>query len=945
MMNPRSSQQFRHDHGFLIMTRFSRVRIGFVAGSYLLAAGLFALAAQPPEVEDPKTTIKKKIAVEEEDPKGTVKKKIVVDDPDPPPAKTSVPKTVAGTPANLKLDELEAAAAQAKHPAVRQLLASYMVPFDRLTEKGDAVTRIRPIPLLYGKDAFPKNTTFPVTPIDGTGKELETRSVAVADIKKLDAFEYAVVAEVDAWLKKKPIGTAAGPDDLTAEDQLAAAEKLLAAGTRFHDFAKENGIRKSKSWDDARKPLTDRLLDVRLKQLSRAVTAEDWQRARQFGTKLMLAYPKDATVAKEVAVARIAEANLLMKSNNHSDRVKARELLDEFESKFPGGGGEPVRLIRRELNSEAQRLFDRARALKTGGNAVEARNELDRAEALDPTIPGLRDMKREIGSGYPVLYVGAREFPERLSPANAQFDSEKHAVQLLFEGLLEEVPDGSGGVRYRTGAALDFPTMIPGGRELLLRQAARSANGQDGFNAHDVVETIKLFRARPEHPVSAGLPWIDQLPTPIGGGSLRLGFRMGHPDPRALLTFKVLPGRYLAEKGKRMDDQEFAAKPFGTGPYRVHSLPGIAGTAPRELVFIDNSHYGRARDRTGQPHLREIRFVELPKLLDPFDDFRRGKLHILPDLSQAELKTALDQGGAALGGRGQVVTASTNRRVHLLAVNHGRTALQSLDLRKGIALAIDREEILNELFLSGVPQQYKKFTTAMTGPFPPNSWATVKGQSGEPVPLKNRGEAMVRLKRYLSTPGVVAQFDLAFSTGDPQGQAVCEKIKSHVESLFKDSPQKLTLNLQPLEPRELHRVVFGEHRYDLAYVPFDYPDDWHPLGLAGMLDAGAANPGGRNFTKYLAPGTNSQAADRELGAELVGITEYRDFASQIVPRAHRIHRQFNDTMPFIPLWQLDRHMLVNSGLRVYVDDGVATASYHVLNPSILFHNVGRWRLE
>ena len=554
-------------------------------------------------------------------------------------------------------------------------------------------------------------------------------------------------------------------------------------------------------------------------------------------------------------------------------------------------------------------------------------------------------MKKEIGSGYPVLYVGVRSFPERLSPATAQFDSEKHAVELLFNGLLEEVPDGSGGVRYRTGAALAFPAMIPGGRELLIRQTPRTANGTDGFDAHDVVETIKMLRTRPELPVSAGLPWIDALPTPIGGGSLRIAFQHGHPDPRALLTFKVLPGRYLTEKGKKLDDQEFAARPFGTGPYRVHALPEVAGAGPRELVFVDNPAYSRSKDRASEPYLREIRFVEVAKLVDPFDDFRRGKLHILPDLTPAEMKQALDQGGTVLGGKGQVVTASTNRRVHILAVNHRRTALQNLDLRKGIALAIDRDEILNELYRISAPQ-HRRFTAAMSGPFPPNSWATVKAPGGLPVPLVNRADATVRLKRYLSTPGVQAELRLAYSTGDPQGQAVCEKIKDHVESLFKGGTGKsLTLILEPHEPRELHRLVFNEHRYDLAYVPYDFADDWHPLGLAAMLDPGAAIPGGRNFTEYLAPGVNAQPEDRDLGNELAAQLDYRDFEGQIKPRTRRIHQLFNDRMPFVPLWQLDRHMLVNTGLRVFVDDSTEPSPIQSLNPTLLFQNVGRWRIE
>ena len=50
-----------------------------------------------------------------------------------------------------------------------------------------------------------------------------------------------------------------------------------------------------------------------------------------------------------------------------------------------------------------------------------------------------------------LLAVGARVFPERLSPVTARFDSERQAVELLFEGLLEEVPDPAGGANAGTG--------------------------------------------------------------------------------------------------------------------------------------------------------------------------------------------------------------------------------------------------------------------------------------------------------------------------------------------------------------------------------------------------------------------------------------------------------------------------------------------------------------
>src|SRR5205085_8011100 len=116
-----------------------------------------------------------------------------------------------------------------------------------------------------------------------------------------------------------------------------------------------------------------------------------------------------------------------------------------------------------------------------------ARDAARRAEALDPTVPGLRELLRELNASGAVLVVGVRQFPERMSPTTARFDSERQAVELLFEGLLEEVPDPAGGVRYRPGVALGLPTVTPGGREFLLRTTGGAAAGRDAVGAHDVV--------------------------------------------------------------------------------------------------------------------------------------------------------------------------------------------------------------------------------------------------------------------------------------------------------------------------------------------------------------------------------------------------------------------------------------------------------------------------
>jgi ABC-type transport system substrate-binding protein len=868
---------------------------------------------------------------DDEDPKGGAKKKIVVDgDVD------YSPKVGVQGPPDVRLDELALAAIQTTNPALKALYVRFAVPHDQLTEKSGATPRIRPFQLLWGKDIFPKDKAFNVTELDAAGRPTETRQAVVAEIRQLDSYEQLVVAAVDQLLKQRPAS-------VSAEEAMTAADKLVAAGLRFHDYARAKNIRQGKSWEAVRPPLVEMQKSVWLQQLKAAVAATDWTKVGDVSGKLLTNYSADAAVAGEVSKARIAAVEQLLQSGNLQSKIRARELLDELEQKLPGGGGAAAKSARQKLTEEAQRLFDQAKARKGAGDLAGARDALRNAEALDPTLPGLRDLQRELKVGYPILVVGVRQFPERMSPATARFDSEKQAVALMFEGLLEEVPDDTGGVRYRPGAARFLPLISPGGRELALR--VTEGAGKTTMDAHDVVGTVRLLRSRPEVWVSAGLPWFpdNDLPTPTAAGGIRLPFKMTHPDPRALLTFKVLPGRRMSETGQAIDDPDFATRPYGTGPYRLHSTPPANAKGAREMVFIDNPDYGKWADRTGLPYVREVRLVEAGKLPDLISEFKYDRMHILTDVPTTELDKFTSP-SSGLAGKVVVATAQNNRRVHILAVNHRRPHLQNKELRRGLSLAINRETILSNVFRGGKLDYHRE----MTGPFPPTSWATTKNPDGKGTRLHDPNGAIGRLRAYLAAPGAKPEVSLAYPDDDPLAARACESIKAQVDVLFKgvnDPKARLAINLDPVPPRELVRRVEEEHRYDLAYVPFDYPDDWHPFGLAAFLDPTAAGREGRNWLGYLDPATNPDAEDLRLGRMLAELRGHRDYAGALVPSVRKAHDLFNECMPFIPLWQLDRHAVVHTGLKIFVGDAAEPSNPRVLNPTVLFHNVARWRLD
>jgi ABC-type oligopeptide transport system substrate-binding subunit len=913
MINPDSNPWFRSESEILVMPGYLHNRQGFTRfaslAMFLGCAALVGSAQFPPEVEDPK---------------GGVKKRIVVDDE---PA--GVGTAPVGNPPDVKLDELVRAGAEAKSPELRTLFAKYAVPSDRVNEVSGG-TRVKPIPMR--KSEWPKDaTTIPVTVLDNSGNPRGSRDVPVANIRSVDHFESLVLADVDALLKQQA-------DPTSAMENKAAAEKLLAGALRYHDYARERKLRHGKTWDEIRDPVAARLRDIRLQMLREAITANDPARIREASTRLMNAYPKDPAVAKEVAVARVGEADRLLKSPSVADHIRARELLDELEARFPGAGGDAVKQLRAQLRDMATKAFVRAKDKKGVGDLATARDELARAAALDPSIEGVRELQRELRVGYPILYVGVRQYPLNMSPAAARVDSEKQVVELLFEGLLEEVPDSNGAVRYRTGAALGLPAPVPAGREFQLRSFDRDSAGRPGFDSQDVVGTLKLLATRPDSWQAYPLPWLGALPTPNEPGAVRIPFTLGHPDPRALLTFKMLPARWMTENNKQVDDPGFAEKPFGTGPFKLYSNSQSGGKGLREMVFIDNVAYGRWKDRTGLPNLREIRLVELGKS-DPVEAFRTDKLHILTDVPTGEL-SKYDGPSSALGGRVQVVKKSViNRRVHILAVNLRRPYLQSRQLRQGLSLAIDREEILRDVFRAGRPD----FHTAMFGPFPPNSWANPR----RPSPLLNRDLAVDRLKKYLSGTSPKLDFELLYPEDDPKAEEACRRIKAHIEAMGRDGPngRKLVVNLDGKPLRDVINRVENEHRYDLAYVPFDYPDEWHPFGLAAALDPQAGGRGGRNWFGFLLQETAPQAEDIQLGQSLNELRGYRDVLGQLVPRAVEVTRLFNDSVPFVPLWQLDRHMVVHRNLKVFVDDTNTPASPELLNPTTLFQNVARWRLD
>jgi ABC-type transport system substrate-binding protein len=211
--------------------------------------------------------------------------------------------------------------------------------------------------------------------------------------------------------------------------------------------------------------------------------------------------------------------------------------------------------------------------------------------------------------------------------------------------------------------------------------------------------------------------------------------------------------------------------------------------------------------------------------------------------------------------------------------------------------------------------------------------------------LFNRDLAAAKFGEYLKQNGA-KNLNLMLPADDLRARLACERIKKQIEEVAKGEGGAITITLLPTPPGEFFRKVQEEHGYDLAYWNFDYPDDWFPFGLGAALDPTAANRNGRNLFGYLVadPTVVPSEADRQLGKTLAEARLHGDPA-RLTALAADIHMQFNEAMPFVPLWQLDRHIVVSSALKPILDDAPRPLPARNLDPARLFSNVSKWRVE
>jgi peptide/nickel transport system substrate-binding protein len=816
----------------------------------------------------------KPIREEEEATKPKIKKSLRLDEPD----------KRRGTPGRAGLDDprgLADLAKDTKYPAVKDLFKSLAEVRDVATMKVGGPLVIGPVAPYIGSSPEAEKT-LQVQPYDENGKRLPPRMLELRDVRSVSHYEERTLTLMEGFLAKK---------EVPRPDMLRAAEAALDTVLGYHIRAREKQVRQGEAWKNVEKNLQSKLLSVQQDLLLEYANGNNWDNAFEAAKRLAVSSKdQDQRLKASRQLAQIVAESL--KKGEYSQAWRRKKAIEELLPGIP-----VVIPITKDLEEKAQGLMERARAEK---DPIQAMRLVRDAEEIWPDLPGLKSLDRKLASVYPVLRVGVPELPENLSPATAFSDTEKQGVELIFESLVKPDADPNFGQRYFSGLAVGTPKLIPRGRQFqLARDAKWSDSDEHKVTATDVIRTVQLLRE--SNSLGFSREWADLLDNPSPGSDpyvVNLTLRQGLMDPLAFMTFKVLP--LAASQLDKPDDPRFAKNPVGSGPFMFDKREA------NKVKFLANPHYHRT-DKPGLPRIQEIHFAHSD---DPAGDLASGRLHLLLDLPTERTKNLK-------GLKNITVQTLPNRRIYFLAVNHRSSRqLANENLRRAIAHAINRTQILDEVFRADLKGDPKPPHRPLNGLYPLGSWASDPSLPPDPFNVPFAKAQAAQFKQEFTR----VKLTMKYPEGDNRVKWACQMIADQVAAV----EPNIRLELEAKPARMLRNEVESGHDFDLAYYHYDFPSEAYWAWPLFDPSERATGDGGSNFLGYKNP---------ELTSLFVRTMAHRQFG-EVQKLTQQVQALVNKTMPLIPLWQLDTHIAIHEDLTPVRMD-----------PLLVFSAVEEWRLE
>jgi len=701
-------------------------------------------------------------------------------------------------------------------------------------------------------------------------------------------------------------GSLRTPQSNVEKQKWQKAERLLKAGISEHDSLVEQALRDGRAFAPLRLKLLNALVEMELMEINQLVDSQRFDEAEELCEGLA-EYAPDREHKKRIH--QLYEAISLARSQSLFEAERYKEVRDEIERLrsrlYPSFPSKMYQGLEEKVQVKAKELFkDGKKAIKEK-RPKDAKQLLAQAIALSPGLPNLSQAFRDASENHEVLKcVFIDECPKNFSPLSAENSLDRHAVSLLFEGLVRWSREPFG--NCFTSELIDGrPQPLAKGRKFRLKQ--RRWSDASVINSNDVRRSLDLVKKF--HP--AGYPpfWeeiIGQVLTPENEPFIfEIGLKEDHWSPLTLMTFPILPMHYFPNLGANPAElKAFNEKPVGTGAYMLdHNTRN-----EHEVRFHVNPHYPT------RPPIEEVHFKQLPpdKALTQMTE---GKIDLLYDVRKDQVEQ--------LERQNIDVKSIKSNVVYMLIPNYSRStsnSLKTLALRRAISYSINREEILNQFFRPGGQADLH---TSLQGIFPKTSWAS------HPELQDNSSDASAKTQFKEAKKELSNQYPQRLTLTFPDRgdvEQACNEIKNRIQEISNEAGEGIEVLLKPCPINEYDALVKrglagDEYSFDLAYWKYEYLDG--TFSCVSLFDAKNQS----NLEQY--------DEYYDLHALFTNLRTHKHFMG-LRDTSREIDKHIASYLPVIPLWRLDTFIAFSN--RVDLGD-------REIDPIYPFRDVKSWELK
>lgn len=557
--------------------------------------------------------------------------------------------------------------------------------------------------------------------------------------------------------------------------------------------------------------------------------------------------------------------------------AEGRKVLRELAASAPDH--DVVREMTARYVARAEAAAKRAAAASDPATRVDA---LAEALRIWPELDGAADAYRAAFAELPTLEVAVADLPRPPGPW-LRSPADARTSRLFYRPLLAAPGEEAlrGQLPGQLAARIDSADL---GRRITitLRDGPTWDDGSGPVSAFDVMGSLADRARTGATQFQARWAALLRRIEPTDGRTVVLELERTPLKPEAWFLGPIGPAH--AGRDGLVPAPGGGRQAVSDGPFRISRQDHAGAT------------YNAAAESSGEPapSMRRIKEVRIPDGPAAVLALRRGEVSMIEHAPPDQVPALAKESDLHIGRYAEP-------RLHLLALDGRNPALRNRTLRRGLSLAIDRRQLLEDVVLKRAPDEANR---PADGPLPAASYADAPGvRPLEADPLlarmlvaagrKELGDDPIRLKfEYPDRPDVrPAALRIAAALNRAGGGGGEKAGDLDIEAVAR--PES-----------ELEAELRAGRKFDIAYRVATCPEPIMDLGPL-LCPGYDAPPGADALSSVASPRTLQVLLQLEHASEF---PTARGLAIQL-------DRETRDELPVIPLWQLEGYFAYRDRLK------------------------------